>query len=136
MIMVTDEIIKKQFVHQTLKEGILKIYSTQENVVRNNLQKRTGRLMTVLSAHQFESQESQTSQKVFVRLLPYLRFLDMQYRTRNDRIAKFKRRNLALYNRVVWGVLYHETFPELRFGFTNEVRDGIRKMLEKSLNPK
>lgn len=134
--MVTDEIIKKQFVHQTLKEGILKIYSTQENVVRNNLQKRTGRLMTVLSAHQFESQESQTSQKVFVRLLPYLRFLDMQYRTRNDRIAKFKRRNLALYNRVVWGVLYHETFPELRFGFTNEVRDGIRKMLEKSLNPK
>lgn len=134
--MVTDEIIKKQFVHQTLKEGILKIYSAQENVVRNNLQRRTGRLMTVLSAHQFESQESQTSQKVFVRLLPYLRFLDMQYRTRNDRIAKFKRRNLALYNRVVWGVLYHETFPELRFGFTNEVRDGIRKMLEKSLNPK
>lgn len=134
--MVTDEIIKKQFVHQTLKEGILKIYSTQENVVRTNLQRRTGRLMTVLSAHQFESEETQTSQKVFVRLLPYLRFLDMQYRTRNDRIAKFKRRNLALYNRVVWGVLYHETFPELRFGFTNEVRDGIRKLLEKSLNPK
>lgn len=136
MIMVTDEIIKKQFVHQTLKEGILKIYSAQENVVRNNLQRRTGRLMTVLSAHQFESQKTQTSQKVFVRLLPYLRFLDMQYRTRNDRIAKFKRRNLALYNRVVWGIHYHETFPELRFGFTNEVRDGIRKMLEKSLNPK
>lgn len=134
--MVTDEMIKKQFVHQTLEKGILKIYSTQENVVRNNLQRRTGRLMTVLSAHQFESQETQTSQKVFVRLLPYLRFLDMQYRARNDRIAKFKRRNLALYNRVVWGVLYHETFPELRFGFTNEVRDGIRKMLEKSLNPK
>jgi hypothetical protein len=134
--MVTDEMIKKQFVHQTLKEGIMRIYNTQEEVVRNNLQERTGRLMTVISAHQFESEETQTSQKVFVRILPYLRFLDMQYRTRNDRIAKFKRRNLALYNRVVWGVLYHETFPELRSGFTNEVRQGIRKMLENSLNPK
>ncbi len=59
-----------------------------------------------------------------------------EQRTRNDRIAKFKRRNLALYNRVVWGVLYHETFPELRSGFTNEVRQGIRKMLENSFNPK
>lgn len=136
MTMVTDEIIKKQFVHQTLKEGIMRIYSTQEEVARNNLHRRTGRLMTVLSAHQFESRSGNTCQTVFVRLLPYLRFLDMQYRTRNDRIAKFKRRNLALYNRVVWGVLYHETFPELRFGFTNEVRERIKKMLGNSLNPK
>lgn len=128
--------IKKQFVHQTLKEGIMRIYNTQEEVVRNNLQERTGKLMTVISAHQFESEETQTSQKVFVRILPYLRFLDMQYRTRNDRIAKTKRSNLALYNRVVWGVLYRETFPELRSGFTNEVRQGIRKMLENSFNPK
>ena len=76
------------------------------------------------------------SQTIFVRLLPYLRFLDMQYRHRNDRVAKFKRRNLALYNRVVWGVLYHETFPELRYGFNDEVRKEIREQLEKSLNPK
>lgn len=54
----------------------------------------------------------------------------------NDRTAKFKHRNLALYNRVVWGVLYHETFPELRLGFTNEECQGIRKMLENSFNPK
>lgn len=134
--MVTDDLIKRQFISQTVKSGILKIYSTQENVVRNNFQRRTGKLMTVLSAHQFDTQQTSTSHKVFVRLLPYLRFLDMQYRTRNDRIAKFKRRNLALYNRVVWGVLYHETFPELRYGFTNEVREGIRKQLEDALNPK
>ena len=54
---------------------------------------------------------------------------------RNDRISKFKRRNLALYNRVVWGVLYHETFPKLSYGFNDEVRNSIRQELEKSLNP-
>ena len=58
----------------------------------------------------------------------------MAYR-RRDRISKFKRRNLALYNRVVWGVLYHETFPQLRYGFTDEVRKIIHDQLEKSFNP-
>ena len=88
-----------------------------------------------LSAHSFDSQISGENRTIFVRILPYLRFLDMQYRQRNDRISKFKRRNLALYNRVVWGVLYHETFPKLSYGFNDEVRNSIRQELEKSLNP-
>ena len=54
--MITDSLIKKKFVHETLQEGILQIYSTQENVVRNNYRRRTGRLMTMLSAHSFDSQ--------------------------------------------------------------------------------
>ena len=135
MDMITDSLIKKKFVHETLQEGILQIYSTQENVVRNNYRRRTGRLMTMLSAHSFDSQISGENRTIFVRILPYLRFLDMQYRQRSDRISKFKRRNLALYHRVVWGVLYHETFPKLRYGFTDEVRQGIRRELENSLNP-
>ena len=133
--MVTDSLVKKKFVHETLQEGILKIYSTQENVVRNHYKRRTGRLLPTLSAHSFDSQISGENRTIFVRILPYLRFLDMQYRQRNDRISKFKRRNLALYNRVVWGVLYHETFPKLRYGFNDEVRNCIRQELEKSLNP-
>lgn len=133
--MITDSLIKKKFVHETLQEGILQIYSTQENVVRNNYRRRTGRLMTMLSTHSFDSQISGENRTIFVRILPYLRFLDMQYRQRNDRISKFKRRNLALYNRVVWGVLYHETFPKLRYAFTDEVRQGIKRELENSLNP-
>ena len=96
--MITDSLIKKKFVHETLQEGILQIYSTQENVVRNNYHRRTGRLLTTLSAHSFDSQISGENRTIFVRILPYLRFLDMQYRQRNDRISKFKRRNLALYN--------------------------------------
>ena len=133
--MITDSLIKKKFVHETLQEGILQIYSTQENVVRNNYHRRTGRLLTTLSAHPLDSQISGENRTIFVRILPYLRFLDMQYRQRNDRISEFKRRTLASYNRLVWGVLYHDTFPKLRYGFTDEIRQGIRQELEKSLNP-
>ena len=39
----------------------------------------------------------------------------------------------GIYNRVVWGVLYHETFPEIKYGFTEEVRTNIRKELEQAL---
>ena len=36
-----------------------------------------------------------------------------------------KRRRLALYNRVIWGVLYNETMPDLRYTFTKEIRQKI-----------
>ena len=133
--MVTDSLVRKKFVRDTLQQGISKIYATQDSVVRSNYQLQSGRLLTSLSKHSSDSSISGESYTIFVRILPYLRFLDMAYRQRNDRIAKFKRRNLALYNRVVWGVLYHETFPQLRFGFTDEVRKTIHDQLQHSLNP-
>lgn len=129
--MITDSLIKKKFVHDTLKNGINKIYTTQENVVRSNFHSHTGRLLTSLSAHSYDSEISEESSIIYLRLLPYLRFLDMQYRTRKDKIAKVKRRKLALYNRVVWGVLYHETFPTIRYGLTDEVRDSINQELKR-----
>lgn len=129
--MITDSLIKKKFVHDTLKDGINKIYTTQENVVRSNFHSHTGRLLTSLSAHSYDSEISEESSIIYLRLLPYLRFLDMQYRTRKDKIAKVKRRKLALYNRVVWGVLYHETFPTIRYGLTDEVRDSINQELKR-----
>lgn len=129
--MITDSLIKKKFVHDTLKDGINKIYATQENVVRSNFHSRTGRLLTSLSAHSFDAEQTGESSIIYLRLLPYLRFLDMQYRTRKDKIAKVKRRKLALYNRVVWGVLYHETFPTIRYGLTDEVRESINQDLKR-----
>lgn len=129
--MITDSLIKKKFVHDTLKDGINKIYTTQENVVRSNFHSHTGRLLTSLSAHSYDSEISDESSIIYLRLLPYLRFLDMQYRTRKDKIAKVKRRKLALYNRVVWGVLYHETFPTIRYGLTDEVRESINQELKR-----
>lgn len=43
------------------------------------------------------------------------------------------RRNLALYNRVIWGVLYNETLPDIRYGYTQDIRKSIRQDLERAL---
>ncbi len=46
------------------------------------------------------------------------------------------RRNLALYNRVVWGVLFGETQPDLLYGFSEEVREQIHADLSETLKEK
>lgn len=132
--MITETLIRKEFIADTVSRGIGEIYSTQEKVIRENFSERTGRLRTSVSVHHFSSSTRGFARSYYVRILPYLRFLDMAYRLRNDRIAKHKRNKLALYNRVVWGVLYHETFPELAYGFTDEVRRQVGGRLKEIFN--
>ncbi|MFV0326367.1 MAG: hypothetical protein ACK5LF_18655 [Bacteroides xylanisolvens] len=131
--MVTDELIKKRFVHDTISQGINLIYETQEKVVRTYLNTRSGNLMSYIQRRPFTSQEAEGRQVYYIRILPYLRYLDIRYRKGSDRVSRHIRSNLALYNRTVWGVLYHETFPELRYGFTKEIQDTIRHELEQAL---
>lgn len=131
--MVTESLIKQRFVHDTISQGINLIYETQENVVRTYLNTQSGNLLAHLQRRAFTSQESGAKVQYFIRIFPYLRFLDIAYRKDSDRISRHVRKNLALYNRAVWGVLYHETFPELRYGFNDEIRDSIRKELEQAL---
>lgn len=131
--MITDQLIRQRFIHDVLSQGINKIYETQENVVRTYLNTRSGNLLSHLQRRPFTSQESDAKQVYFIRIFPYLRFLDINYRRGSDRISRHIRSNLAIYNRVVWGVLYHETFPEIQYGFTQEVRTSIHQELEKAL---
>lgn len=68
--MVTDSLVRKKFVRDTLQQGISKIYATQESVVRSNYQLRSGRLLTSLSKHSSDSSISGESYTIFVRILP------------------------------------------------------------------
>lgn len=131
--MITEELIKQRFIHDTISQGINLIYETQEKVVRTYLNTRSGNLLSNLQKRPFTSQDSGNGKVYYIRIFPYLRYLDIAYRKGNDRISRHIRSNLALYNRTVWGVLYHETFPELRYGFTKEIQNTIRRELEQAL---
>ncbi|WP_289124616.1 hypothetical protein [uncultured Bacteroides sp.] len=131
--MITDQLIRNKFIADVMSQGINKIYETQENVVRTYLNTRSGDLVAHLQRRPFTSQNSENKQVYYMRIFPYLRFLDINYRRGSDRISRHIRSNLALYNRVVWGVLYHETFPEIKYGYTQEIRSSIRQELEQAL---
>lgn len=131
--MITDQLIRNKFIADVMSQGINKIYETQENVVRTYLNTRSGDLVAHLQRRSFTSQGTDNNQVYYMRIFPYLRFLDINYRRGSDRISRHIRSNLALYNRVVWGVLYHETFPEIKYGYTQEIRSSIRQELEQAL---
>lgn len=136
-IMITDQYIRDEFVSEVLRRDINIIYNTQQEVVDRYLKVRTGTLRTKISRHEFDLKTSPGRAAVFIRVLPYMRFLDMQYRglySGSNKLAKKKRANIAIYNRIVWGVLYHETFPDIKAGFTDEVRNAWRRQMEDALN--
>ena len=127
--MVTEEMIKKEFIHRTVSRDIRRIYATQEAVIREALKPRTGNLLDCISRRPIDVQGSGLKPTYYMTVLRYMRLLEIQYRNQDMKT----RRKLALYNRVIWGVLYHETFPEIKYGFTEEVRTNIRKELEQAL---
>ena len=124
--MITDEFIKSEFISSILKRDIGIIYKTQAQVVREQLSSHTGVLSQYVTRGKFTLQAGSGVQTLFVPVLPYLRMLDIHYR----REYMNQRRKLALYNRVIWGTLYNETLPDLKYGLTADIRRQMRKDLE------
>ncbi len=129
-LMITDNMIKKEFISQIVSRDIKLIYETQESVVRDVFRGGTGSLAGLLSRRPFNISGSGMNQTFFMRVFPYLRFLDIRYR--KDQMVT--RQKLALYNRVIFGVLYHETIPDLRYGLTKEIRKKIELQISEA-NP-
>lgn len=112
--------IDEQFIRQTINEGNQVIFDTQADVVSQHLNERSGRLAHFIGSRSFNVDGLRYSYPVLV----YMRFLDIQAKRR-----KSERSGLALYNRVVWGVLYRQVQPRLRFGLSDEIRQQIKNQL-------
>lgn len=135
--MITDSLIRKKFVHETMTEGMNTIFSKQQSVLSTSgIEVRTGRLQSQISGRRFDRQISDGRYQVMIPMYAHMRFLDMSYRLHTGKQRKARRERYALYNKVVWGVLFHEVFPELRYGFTDEVRQSLRQQLQSALQPK
>ena len=112
--------INDQFIRQTIDEGNQVIFDTQAEVVSQHLNERSGRLAHFIGSRSFNVDGLRYSYPVLI----YMRFLDIQAKQR-----KSERSGLALYNRVVWGVLYRQVQPKLRFGLSDEIRQQIKNQL-------
>lgn len=132
--MVTDQLIRKEFVHQTISYGIRHIYSIQQEIIASTFNSVSGDLLSWVKKGNFTFTDSDAKSTYYINVLPYLRFLDISYQRGSDRISRHIRSKLSIYNRAVWGVLYGETFPTLQYGFRENIRNYIRQQLEQSLS--
>lgn len=126
--MITESLMRKVFVHQTIKEGMQAIQSKWKpaagafSVRSGELRRFTDHPMPIV-----QIADKKYSVHYFIPL--HMRFLDIQYR-RNKGVRGEGERNL--YNKIVWPVLYKEVLPNLRHGFTDEVRAQIGEQLRKA----
>lgn len=102
-----------------------KIYGKQAYRTDGTPRSRSGRLQQALASPTFSITGSGSGILANAQYPTYLRFLDMK------RLGNYR-----IYNRPVWGILYKETFNDIRFEFSAWLRknlaDSIRESYQQS----
>lgn len=102
-----------------------KIYGKQAYRTDGTPRSRSGRLQQALASPTFSITGSGSGISAKAQYPTYLRFLDMK------RLGNYR-----IYNRPVWGILYKETFNDIRFELSAWLRknlaDSIRESCQQS----
>lgn len=144
--MISDKIIKREFVAGILRRDDEYIRKEQAEVIDTYLKPKTGNLAAdIRQTSMSKVLKAPGAWMLRVSFLKYLRFLDIRSNRREagnkayisisgDYELRHKkmqlRRNLALYNRVIFGRLYNETQRDIKFGYTDAIKEEITKQLE------
>ena len=119
--MVTDNLIRDEFFRRTLARDFQTIFQAQLSIAEKDIygdhpnSRQTGQLRRFLQS----AQANASKDGAMVEYPKYIRFLDMK-----------KKGNYRIYNRQLWGVIYNETLPELKYGLSSIVRAQMRSQLE------
>ena len=120
--------IKTAFRSQILSESAILIRKSQNKVVDDFNLNESGELKSTLQGH-FSVADIDSGAQLNMSYLTYARFLDMGDRRRRNPTAR--REGYHLYNRTIFGYLYRQTMPQLKYGFTTETQILMRnKMIE------
>lgn len=130
------------FLKETLQKGIRDIFEAQRLIARKkiyqtghervrekrdgqSMKSRSGRLMEALdNPNYLLSADSARGLHVDLNYPIQIRFLDMK---------RFG--NWQIYNRQIWGILFKETFIEMRYGLSDWLQKFTHDTLEESLKP-
>ena len=120
--------VKTAFRSQILRDSAILIRKMQNQVADDWDLFESGALKSTLQGH-FSVTDIDTGAQMSMSYLNYARFLDMKDRRRRNPTTK--REGYHLYNRTIFGYLYRQTLPTLKYGFTEELQQLMRnKMIE------
>lgn len=121
--------IERDFVKHVSEKTAIHIREEQEKTVQEWNLFDSGDLEKSLKGHFSVGDAGKTGGYLSMRYLAYTRFLDLA-----DKRRKTKRDGYHLYNRIVFGILYRKTFPELQYGFTDQVKNIFLNKLNEAVN--
>lgn len=130
--------LKVQYLKQQVERGIREIFEAQRKIAASGtytqgremrtvqrkgggVHQRTGTLLKALSAPSFNVQQQGQGVAASSNVPMYIRFLDMK-----------KHGNWKIYNRQIWGILYHEVRARIRFEF-EDFLEQQKKSFQQSL---
>ncbi|MBE6305707.1 MAG: hypothetical protein E7082_07335 [Bacteroidales bacterium] len=123
--------LKSLYIQEHLERGFQKIFQKQleianELIYHNSSKKsrHSGTLREALENPTYFIKATNHGFNVEARWPIYIRFLDMK-----------KHGNYRIYNRQVWGILYKETFKNMRFEFSDWLHDFTQKTLKHAVQP-
>lgn len=121
--------IQGQYIHEQLLKGIRKIYAVQKQVASNKMacgsgSTRSGALMKSLTSPEYSLTVQDGSVHGRLTYPKEIRFQDIK------RLG-----NWRIYNKQVWGILYKETFRDIRFEFSDWLRENFKNQLSEALKP-
>jgi len=118
--------VKTAFRSQILRESAILIRTMQNKVADDNNLFESGTLKQSLQGH-FSVGDFASGSQMSMSYLTYARFLDI--RDGRRKTPKAKREGYHLYNRTIFGYLYRQTMPQLKYGFTEEAQDLTRRRI-------
>lgn len=97
------------------------IYGKQAYRTDGTPRSRSGRLQQALASPSLSISGSGSSLAAVANYPTYIRFLDMK------RLGNYR-----IYNRPIWGILYKETFRNIRYEFSDWLSEFIKKSISES----
>lgn len=111
--------LQSKFIEQATREAFANIFSEQDSIIEENGLSRNGSLDN-LDKRRYRINVENEGVSGSMTIPKRMRFIDMK-RLRGKRNPM----NLPIYNRTVFGTIYGSLIPELRFGFTESVKQQI-----------
>lgn len=102
--------------------AIDKIYGHKTYDAKGRKRSRSGRLKDALESPTMSLSGAGAELRGSIDYPYYIRFLDMK-----------RMGNLKIYNRPIWGILYKETFQDIRYQFASWLRENFKKDITDAL---
>lgn len=102
----------------------------QAGILKTHYSRRSGGLISMLTGRNFDVIMLSTGVKLIINYLKYIRFLDMK----KTAMGKKKKVYQPIYNRPLYGYIYNVTYPRLRYGLSENIRNRTVEPLKAIFN--
>lgn len=140
--MTSDAIIKRDWIVGVLDRDVKNIYKSMLLIAQRNIYvsgkdltakrrrgrgigRRTGALEDSLANPEYSINSNGAQFNVTAKIVLHERFLDMK-----------RHGNMKIYNRQVWGILYNNALPDIRYNVGKAIADEVGTALKKAFESK